>query len=135
MKVGINSKTIRVQADNGAILDYHVLDGRSSSHLLGMIDNGLRYYMSEVCKYESVSVNSMDDPLSWGVEGIDKFESIHYVDISRVEKTTQKNTGYTYSAYIPIRQQTIYPTYAPKPPQRSQTDIDNEAAFKKIFGK
>lgn len=136
MQVGINSQTIRIET-NGKITDYHITDGMSSSHLMGMIAQNANSYIDSYIKlYDSVDVSNLKDPLTWGVEGKDKFEDINFVNVDTCIVESNDNTdrysglSYTKTPYTYVVQRR--PIQQSKP-RKSNNDKHNEDAFRKLF--
>lgn len=138
MKIGINSKTIRVILDNGEIYDFKFEDGSTSRHLLSIISArvSMDYFKKYIKTDNFKKINDISIPLTWGIKDIDKFENINYIDVDSSVGTV--DYGYDEIEYDDDDDldEEIYIKPKPLiPPIQETINLQNEKNFKKLFGK
>jgi len=159
-KIGMNSQTLRIvmkspteKITKDGIIDFHITDGSTGSHFIGLMEssNPTAYMMTNLPPYETQSIASETDPMSWG-SPTDKMTDINFTDINVVTLplTSDRNSpsagGYRNQSMplfsVPARTSTIkpftaYPVRTSLLPIRSMTtDTDeNKTNFGNLFGK
>ena len=133
MRLGMNSQCLRV-IDGKTITDYHIEDGMTSSHIITM-SGGVKVDLSN---YEKVDVKDQSDPLSWGIEGKDKFTDINYITVGALKKVMDnpKPSRYAQTSSM-LSSSRYYKTTTlgsiAQTHRKNSTDKENEAAFRKLF--